>query len=98
MNHIERWKMHSRQRADERYEIILTEETHNEIVSLIQRGRYEFRERQGKRRILYVIIFRGEFVKLVFNTRWRKIITFLKLQEPPLAISPSLIYERRPRM
>lgn len=86
MDKLTWWKVHSTKRAHERYRISLSEEVRSEIIQNISRGEYEQKKRQGRRRIVYVLDYRGKFIKLVLNTRWKAIITFLELHKPPLPI------------
>jgi len=80
------WKVHSRQRAQERYRITLSENVRREIIKRILRGDYVKKKRQGRSRFVYLVIYKDRIIKLVLNTRWMAIITFLKLEKPPLPL------------
>lgn len=70
-------RRHAMQRARERYGIVLTETVAEQIVGLIQQGRWVDKQRQSLRVAVYDLDFEGQLIRVVYDHKRHELVSFL---------------------
>ena len=71
-------KRHAKQRALERFDLVLSDEDIRDICFLIRKRRAEFIDRQSRRITRWKVFVKKIMVVVVYDSNRQTIITFLK--------------------
>ena len=74
-------RIHAKRRLSERYGIAVNRVGLAEIVILIQSGKAKFLERQSNRVTVWDVTFRGQQIRVVYDTHRHAVVTALPVEE-----------------
>ncbi len=81
MSKAEQQRKHAFRRSRERVEGKITQNDYVQIIKMIQTGKACFLERQSNRVTLWILVYRDEPVRVVYDKVRSQVVSFLPIEE-----------------
>lgn len=94
-------RRHTRQRAEERFELKLSRRDQTRLIAMIGKGQGQLLDRQDDERQVWLLDWRGERLPVVYEPNGKLVLTVLPADHPSVAghiASPVPAVKRDPRL